>query len=319
MSTKKALPDFIAPMLSQPGEAFDSKDCFFEIKWDGTRCLAFIDRPSSLPLSPGERGARGEGLRLLNRRRVFLNDRYPDLAFLQGLPAGTVLDGEIVVLRDGKPEFNLLQSREQARTPHRIRSLAHSTPATYVAFDLLYLGHESIMNQPFSERRKLLEVLVKGVNDPQLLLSEGVTGQGKAFFAEACRLNLEGIMAKRSSSRYQPGQRTDAWIKIKKHSELYCSIIGFVPTGKDDFRSLIIAAEHEGKLRCVGKVGTGFTVPLRKKINELLWSRLQPRPVCACDIKGKWVAPGLFCRVVFMEQTKNGDLRAPAFKELIVQ
>lgn len=302
MPTK--IPDFVAPMLSQTGQPFDSDDYLFEIKWDGTRCLAFVDE---------------NGLRLHNRRRVFLNDRYPDLAFLKGLPPGTVLDGEIVVLHNGRPEFNLLQSREQARTPHRVRSLAHSTPATYVAFDLLYLGHESIMNQPLTERRKLLEVLVKGVNNPQLLLSVGVTGQGRAFFAEACRQNLEGVMAKRLTSRYVPGQRTDAWIKIKKLSELYCAIIGFVPTGPDDFRSLIIAAEHEGKLRCVGKVGTGFTKPLRKKINDLLWSRLQSKPVCPCDIKGKWVAPGLFCRVVFMEQTKKGDLRAPAFKELIVQ
>lgn len=304
MAKTRALPDFIAPMLSQPGQAFDSSEHLFEIKWDGTRCLAFIDE---------------KGHRLRNRRRVAMNDRYPDLEFLGKLPPGTVLDGEIVVLQEGKPVFNLLQSREQARTPHRVRSLAHSTPATYVVFDLLYVDYQSIMNEPLSTRREMLEVLVKGVGNPQLIISTGVVGAGKAFFAEACRQNLEGVIAKRLNSRYLPGQRTDAWTKIKKLSELYCAIIGFVPTGPDDFRSLIIAAEHEGKLRCVGKVGTGFTVPLRKRINELLWSRLQDKPVCDCDIKGKWVAPGLFCRVVFMEQTVNGDLRAPALKEFIVQ
>lgn len=304
MAKTKELPDFIPPMLSQPGQAFDSDEHLFEIKWDGTRCLAFIDE---------------NGLRLRNRRRAVMNDRYPDLDFLKNLPRGTVLDGEIVVLQEGKPHFNLLQSREQARTGHRVRSLAHSTPATYVVFDLLYVEYQSIMNEPLTTRREMLSVLVKGVNNPQLILSEGVIGPGTAFFAEACRQNLEGVIAKRLNSRYLPGQRTDAWTKIKKLSELYCAIIGFVPTGPDDFRSLIIAAEHEGKLRCVGKVGTGFSVALRKKINELIWTRLQDKPICECDIKGKWLAPGLFCRVVFMEQTVNGDLRAPALKEFIAQ
>lgn len=296
------LPDFIEPMLAQTGQPFDSDDYLYEIKWDGTRALAFID---------------DDGLRLVNRRRVPMNERYPDLDFLGRLPRGLVLDGEIVVLRDGKPVFPLLQSREQARTGHYVRSLAHSTPATYVAFDLLYVDYHSVMNQTLAERRKLLEVVVRGVNNPQLLLSEGIVGQGKAYFAEACKQNLEGVMAKRLESRYLPGQRTDAWLKIKKTGELLCAIIGFVPSGADDFRSLIIAAEDAGRLRCVGKVGTGFNAALRKKLNDLLWSRLQPKPVCPCDIKGKWVAPGLFCRVTFMEQTDNGDLRAPAFKELV--
>lgn len=304
MAKKNALPDFIPPMLSQPGEPFDSDKHLFEIKWDGTRCLAFIE---------------ADGYRLMNRRRVFMNERYPDLSFMKRLPPGIVLDGEIVVLRDGKPDFPLLQSREQARTPHRVRSLGQSTPATYVAFDMLYAEYQSIMNQPLAKRRELLATLVTGANCPQLLLSEGVIGPGKAFFDEACRQNLEGVMAKRRNSRYLPGQRSDAWTKIKRLSELYCAIIGFVPTGPDDFRSLIIAADHEGKLRCVGKVGSGFTVALRKKINDLLWSRLQPKPLCACPIKGKWVKPGLFCRVQFMEQTEKGDLRAPAFKELIIE
>jgi bifunctional non-homologous end joining protein LigD len=307
MSSKnkpEKLPQFIPPMLAQPRAAFDSPEYFFEIKWDGTRTLAFIEAGR---------------YRLVNRRRIDMTDRYPEFEFLQSLPVGTVLDGEMIVLKDGKPDFNLLQSREQARTPLRIRNLARMTPATYVVFDVLYENHESIMDRRLSERREHLARLVRRVADPHLVLSEGVVGEGKKFFAEACGHNLEGVIAKRLASRYLPGQRTEAWFKIKKTSELICAILGFLPEGNDDFRSLILAAQDGDKLHCAGKVGTGFPGPLRKKLNQLLWSRLRPKPAVPCKIKGKWVAPGLFCRVTFMERTANGELRAPAFKELIVR
>ncbi len=301
---QKELPRFIAPMLAQPRAPFDADDYLFEIKWDGTRTMAFIEH---------------ESYRLVNRRKFDMTERYPDFAFLASLPAGTVLDGEMVVLKGGKPDFGMLQSREQARTPLRIRSLAQKTPATYVVFDLLYEDFHSLMPRPLTERRERLARLIKNANHPCLMLSEGIVGKGRAFFQEACRQNLEGVVAKRLGSRYLPGQRTEAWFKVKRQGELLCAVIGFLPSGPDDFRSLIIAAEFDGTLVCVGKVGTGFSNALRKKLNSLLWSRLVPKPVIPCKIKGKWLEPGLFCRVCFMERTESGDLRAPAFKELLIK
>ncbi len=289
-------------MLAQPGQPFDSPEYIFEIKWDGTRALAFIEEGSC---------------RLINRRRIDIADRYPEFCFLGELPPGTVLDGEIVVLRQGKPDFNLLQSREQTRSPLRVRTLSKTSPATYMVFDLLYHDFQSLMAQPLSHRQECLSRLVAEMNNPLLVFLKGVVGHGKAFFQEACRQDLEGVIAKRLGSRYLPGQRTEAWFKIKKQSELICAIIGFLPSGKDDFRSLILAADEAGKLVCVGKVGTGFNRALRQKLNQLLWSRLQPKPAVSCNIKGMWVRPGLFCKVRFMERTSSGDLRAPAFKELM--
>src|SRR5438128_9462476 len=109
-----ALPAFITPMLALPGKAFDSDDYLFEIKWDGTRTLAFL-----------EQGA----YRLVNRRKVDLTHRYPEFAFLADLAPGTVLDGEIVVLKQGKSDFPSLLSREQARSEMRVRNLAKAMPA----------------------------------------------------------------------------------------------------------------------------------------------------------------------------------------------
>src|SRR5438876_735748 len=117
------LPRFIEPMLAKQGMAFDSDDYLFEIKWDGTRTLAFVEHG---------------GYRLVNRRRIDMTSRYPEFSFLRELPPGTVLDGEVVVLRDGKPSFPLLLSREQARVPLKVRSSSRSMPATYIVFDVLY-------------------------------------------------------------------------------------------------------------------------------------------------------------------------------------
>ena len=194
------LPRFVSPMLAKPGDPFDSHEHLFEIKWDGTRVLAFIE---------------GRGYRLVNRHRADVTDRYPELKFLNDLPAGVVFDGEVVVLRQGKPDFGLLLSRNQTRAPLKIQSLARTLPATYVVFDLLYDRFESLLALPLDTRRERLEKLMRRSAHPRLVFSQGVVGPGKAFFAEVCRLGLEGVMAKCLASRYRPGRRSDAWIKIK--------------------------------------------------------------------------------------------------------
>jgi ATP-dependent DNA ligase len=187
-------------MLAKPGVPFDSSEHLFEIKWDGTRALALVEQ---------------SGCRLVNRHRADVTDRYPDLGFLGTLPAGTVLDGEVVVLQNGKPSFGLLLSRNQVRASLKIQLLARILPVTYVVFDLLYERYESLLAQPLGTRRKRLEKLIQGCTHPRLVFSQGVVGPGKAFFAEICRQGLEGMMAKRLVSRYRPGRRSDAWIKIK--------------------------------------------------------------------------------------------------------
>ncbi len=194
------LPRFVPPMLAKRGVPFDSSEHLFEVKWDGTRALAFVDSC---------------GYRLVNRHRADVTDRYPELRFLNDLPAGIVLDGEVVVLRQGKPDFSLLLSRNQARASLKIQTLARTFPATYVVFDLLYDRFESLLAVPLITRRKRLEKLIQGCAHPRLVFSQGVVGPGKAFFAEICHQGLEGMMAKRLASRYRPGRRTNAWIKIK--------------------------------------------------------------------------------------------------------
>jgi DNA ligase D-like protein (predicted ligase) len=303
-SSTEKLPGFIPPMVAQLGSPIDSAEHLFEIKWDGTRTLAFLDH---------------DAYRLVNRHRVDMTESYPEFAFLSQLPSGIILDGEMVVLRDGKPDFGLLQSREHTRSALKVRLLARTLPATYVVFDVLYERYHSVMALPLLARREHLQKVVQRCGHPQLVLSEGVVGQGKDLFREACRQRLEGIMAKRLDSRYMPGRRSDAWLKIKRAETIHCAIIGFVPSGRKDFASLILAAEANGQVRCIGKVGTGFDNQLRIKLNQLLWARLREKPVVPCSLLGKWVEPGLYCTVRCMEWTPGGQLRAPAFGELYVE
>ena len=198
------LPEFVSPMLAQIGEPFDSEDYFFEVKWDGTRAIALVE------------GGGEPGYRLHNRRKFDMLPRYPELGFLGQLPAGVVLDGEIVVLRDGKPSFRDVMTRDHARNPARIRHLIETHPVHYMVFDLLYQNFEAVVGAPLSERRERLQELVAACGHERLVLSRGVTGEGVRFFEEACQRELEGVIAKRLASRYRPGQRSDSWLKIKR-------------------------------------------------------------------------------------------------------
>jgi ATP-dependent DNA ligase len=189
-------------MLAKPGVPFDSQEHLFELKWDGTRALAFVDSRS---------------YRLVNRHRADVTDRYPELGFLNDLPTGIVLDGEVVVLRQGKPDFGLLLSRNQARASLKIQSLARTFPATYMVFDLIYHRFESLLALPLWARRQRLEMVVRTCANPGLVFSEGIVGEGRAFFEAVCAEGLEGVVAKRLDGRYRPGRR--AWIKIKPRSD----------------------------------------------------------------------------------------------------
>ncbi len=154
-------------------------------------------------------------VRLINRHQAERTVQYPELAPLAELPAGTILDGELVVFADGRPDFYRLLSRDQTCDPFKIHLSSRLRPATYVVFDLLSDDDRPLLAQPLSDRRRRLYQLVEEFDRPQLTLSEGIIGTGRALFDEVCRLGLEGLVAKRLASPYRPGRRTKDWIKIK--------------------------------------------------------------------------------------------------------
>lgn len=298
------LPEHIEPMLARIGDPFDSDEHLFELKWDGVRCLSYVE---------------GGALRMHGRRRRDLATRYPDLAFLAELPDGTVLDGELVVLRDdGRPDFRAILSRENASAA-RAPSASRKHPAVYVAFDLLYERGRSLLAEPLRLRRERLQALVAEVAQPRLMLSDGVVGAGLQLFDAAREQELEGIVAKRLDAPYQPGERGDAWQKIKPVKSIHCLVLGYEPDAerRDDFKSLIVATDIDGELVCVGKVGSGIGESARAELRELLSQRPAEAPLIDAGIQGEWVQPGIYCTVSYLERTASGNLRAPVFKGLV--
>ena len=196
----KKLPEFIRPMLAICGCAFDSEEHLYEVKWDGIRAMVYLDR---------------ERYRIVSRHGRPLTDQFPELAFFRELAPGAVLDGELVVVSSGRPAFGLVQARQQAQAAHKIHSLAKATPAIYVAFDLLFEGYRSLMDYDLARRREALGKVVASSEGRALVYSDGVVGPSKAFYERVVQAGLEGVVAKRLASRYRPGRRTDAWLKIK--------------------------------------------------------------------------------------------------------
>lgn len=288
-------------MLARQGEAFDSDAHLFEPKWDGFRALAFVE---------------ASGVRVVSRRRNDFTPRYPETDVLRALPPGTLVDGELVCVREGRVDFEAMLQREQARGL-RIQTLAGMLPVTFVAFDLLYHAADPLLGEPLAERRKRLEGLVAHVDDPRLLLSEGVIGPGRAFFEETRRLGIEGMVAKELASPYEPGQRSGAWTKVKKGERIPCVIIGYARDDEGGMRSLIVASDQrDGTLRYVGRVGSGLSEILRARLQARLDTLRRSEPIVACDYDGVWVEPTLFCLVKFQDWTSSGTMRAPVFERL---
>ena len=161
------------------------------------------------------------------------------------------------------------------------------------------------------DKDRLLARLVAGELDAWSLL--------RTLFQETCKKELEGVMAKRLESRYAIGQRSDSWLKIKKQSQLVCAVVGWTPSEDDprELRSLIIAAEIDGVLRVVGKVGSGIDQTTYKKLLQRLKATGRDAPFVASQHAGNWVEPGIYALVSYLEMTPGGELRAPVFERLL--
>lgn len=302
----------IKPMLAESGRPFDSKDHIFEIKWDGIRCLAFLDPDS-------------DSTYLQSRNLLNLNPHYPDLSTLhhQAHKGACVIDGEIIALRNGRPSFLDLQQRMNA-SGLSLACLTKRIPVLFVAFDILKHRDQDVTARPLEARRQLLAELIKP--GQQLILSEAVPQAGQAFYRAACQQKLEGIMAKRLGSPYLPGKRSPDWIKIKRRllqPFVICGFYSHVPQ-RDPKRSviasLLIGAYYQGALRGFGYVGSGLS---QRDIDYLqytlapLVADAPPGPADDFPTAGRqvyWVKPELTCLVEYLELTEARTLRHPSFQ-----
>ena len=304
------MPERVVPMLAKLGPLPRDEERYgFEVKWDGVRAIAYAE--------PGR-------LRLQSRNLNDITARYPEVRGLaRELGARTaVLDGEVVAFdEEGRPSFERLQRRMHLASDSQVRRQAKANPVAYVIFDLLHLDGESLMSRPYAERRARLEEL--GLDGPGWQTPRHRVGDGAALLAATAEQGLEGVIAKRLDSPYEPGKRSGAWIKVKNLQRAELWIGGWLPgEGRrtDRIGALVVGRrDEEGRLRYVGRVGTGF----KEQDLAALQAKLKPLRRKTSPFEGRqpprgavFVEPRLQAIVEFREWTASGTLRAPSYKGL---
>lgn len=276
-------------------------DWLNEIKLDGYRIVARVH-------------AGATGLRTRNG-----NDwtaRAPKVAqALAALPLqNAVLDGEVVSLRaDGVSDFQALQNALREGQPSQL---------VYFAFDLLFLNGVDLRGEPLSARKAALAKLLGAAKpSPHVRYSDHVRGGGPAFFEQACKLGLEGIIAKRANASYRAGRSKD-WLKIKCIARQEFVIGGYTPPAgtRTHLGALLVGVYEGAQLRYTGKVGTGFTQKSLRELHARLAPLSQASSPFADALTGapfrgaRWVKPVLVAEISFAEFTKDGRMRHPSFQ-----
>jgi bifunctional non-homologous end joining protein LigD len=307
------LPASVAPMLALAGSppAGRLAEWAVEMKWDGVRALAFIS---------------GGRLRLVSRTGKDISATYPDLAGLGGAVTASqaLLDGEIVAFTDGRPDFEALQPRMHVSSADAAFRLSSTIPVSYLAFDALHVDGVALTSRPYAERRKTLSTII--ANGPRWLAPPHFPGPDLDAVRTASVANgLEGVVAKRLDSVYEPGARPGTWLKVKNQLQQEVVVAGWKP-GQGNraglVGSLLVGVYSAGLLVYAGHVGTGFSDPVLRMLTRRLEALCRPDspfdgPVPAEYARpAVWVEPRLVVDVTFHRWTRAGRMRAPAYRGL---
>jgi bifunctional non-homologous end joining protein LigD len=307
---REPMPAHLLPMLAKLGKLPTDQGAYgYEIKWDGIRAIAYYE--------PGR-------FRIESRNLNDITPQYPELRRL-GRQLGSrdaVLDGEIVAFDEqGRPSFERLQHRMHLTRDSEIRRRVQETPVTYILFDVLYLEGRATMERTYEERRELLDSM--GLEGPAWQTPSYHRGEGGALLDASARKGLEGVVAKKLDSRYAPGRRSSAWIKVKNKRRTQLVIGGWLPEKERAQRlgALLVGYfDGEGAFRYAGRVGTGFDNKERDRLERMLAPIARDRS----PFQGKrgprgayHVEPRLVAEVEFTEWTNDGVLRHPAYKGLV--
>jgi bifunctional non-homologous end joining protein LigD len=316
----------LLPMKAVSGPLPEGDGWAYEIKWDGMRALIDV----------------GDDFRITSANGRDATASYPDLALgASSVPVAATLDGEIIALDDaGKPSFGTLQQRMHVANVADAARRAEIVPVQYLVFDIVRLDGRDVTGLTYEERRRLLEQLFDGWDgDPRWRLVT-VFDDGPTLLEAVSEQKLEGVVAKRLDSRYEPGKRSRAWVKVKVRCEQELVIGGWLPGegGREGRIGALMVGYHDptddgdgggdegggddsdsGPLRYAGRVGTGFSDTELRRL-EALFAPLasdecpfDPVPTRADAPNPHWLDPVLVCQVAFTEWTSDGRLRHPVY------
>ena len=306
------LPKYLEPMSATlASHPFRDPDWLFEVKWDGYRVEAVV---------------RDGTVRLFTRRGNDAETYFPKLltppTWIEAREA--IVDGEVVALDEqGRPDFSLLQERITSYRTGR------SVPLVFQAFDLLHLDGRSLLGVPLEERKKLLRLVLR--ESSKVRFASHIDTEGTAFFEAVRAQRLEGMVAKHRRSRYEPGRRSPAWLKIKARPEQEFVVGGWTPGegNAKELGALAVGVYEDGRLRFCGKVGSGFDGRIRKDLRTRLDALAADEPPFdpappkdwrgrwGGDLQGiTWVRPELVIRAEIGGWTRDGHVRQTSFKGL---
>ncbi|HEX2693961.1 MAG TPA: DNA ligase D [Gemmatimonadaceae bacterium] len=303
-------PTSLEPMYCSIGTDIPGEGWTFEPKYDGIRVLAF---------------ATTTEVRLITRNGKDKAQQFPEIvAALKKLASQTkrsmILDGEIVALIDGEPaRFQELQSRMHVKESHMIQRNTSSRPAALILFDILVDGDDVLLREPWSARRaRLVKRLGKKVST-QIRITESSEGDGKKMLAKARREGWEGIIAKRVDSRYEPGNRSRNWLKLKIEFREEFVVGGYTEprNSREHIGAILLGYFDNNRFIYVGHTGGGFT---RKSLEEM-YKLLKPleqkkspfEETPKTNERAHWVSPEIVVEVKFSEWTADRRLRQPIF------
>lgn len=284
-------------LIRDQKEAFNDPDFIFELKLDGLRCIAYLDPQ--------------QGTDLRNKRNKALVSLYPELIVIHTcVTKKCILDGELVLFKDGAPDFHSMQKRSVMKDPFKIRIAARQAPVSFVAFDILAIGDEVVMQLPLMKRKELLQQYV--VDSERIHISRYIEELGIPFYELVEERNLEGVVAKHKESSYRPGKRSSEWIKIKNTNDDDFIVCGYFYQAKDGL-TLLLGQYEKNTLVYRGNVSLGvnnlqflqdYDV---QKIDTPLFDSVRHRDIT-------WLTPTLVCTINYMYKTEKGALRQPVLK-----
>lgn len=286
----------IDPMLiSELRDPFDSPDYIFEIKWDGIRCVSYLDKDTDMR----------------NKRNKMMIPIFPELQNLhEQVKVKCILDHELLVLRNGMPEFYEVQKRATMTNPFKIKLSSERYPASIIAYDILYYKDKDLTMLPLIERKKYLQDVV--IENNYISISRYVEDKGILLFDLVKEKGLEGVVAKKKSSLYWQGKRSKDWVKFKVLDSDDCVICGYIIKEKS-MTSLIIGQYDEDVLVYKGHVTLGVSLRI---LNQYKYKVIDCSPfgyVPPGNEDCVWLAPELVCIVESMP-TDKGGFRQPVFK-----
>jgi bifunctional non-homologous end joining protein LigD len=294
VSKRISMPGFIKPQLATLKSKAPKGDRWLhEIKYDGYRIQVHANRGRK---------------KVYTRNGLDWTKRFSTIAAALDIPGEAIIDGEVVVVHEGRTNFSELQAELAAGRQDRL---------VYYAFDLLWRDGD-LRKLPQIERKEaLLDLLGESDTPHPVLFSEHLVGDGQAMFEHAAKLNWEGIISKRADAPYR-SERTENWLKIKTTQREKFPVVGFVkdPTG---VAALYLGKQQGKELVYMGKVGTGWSRTVSSEIRKQLDGVVSPKSKLTKPIrkpKATWVEPKFFADVEYGDITSEGLLRASSFKGL---